>query len=280
MNSLLEREKFASEKFDIILLIGQSNAEGFGRGEVEDAYEPTEKVMHLIDSYHVTFEMTPENVGILHIDENSAYRIEPAKETIHNERGILGCLALPFAKKYYESYLSSTDRKVLVIRAAVGSTGFLRGNWALEDRLYKRAIEMTDMALSLNGENRLAAILWHQGESDAIEGRRRGGYDFLYPYYRDRFNSIVCDLRERYGILPFIAGAMCRDWTPKIKEASDAVEDATKSVLSAAGCAAFAQSDALISNDSLLKNGDSIHFSRKSLYELGERYFKLYETLR
>ena len=280
MHFLLDKEKFASEKFDIILLIGQSNAEGFGRGEVADAYEPTENVMHLTDSYHVTFEMTPENEGILHIDENSAYKIEPAEETIHPERGILGCFALPFAKKYYESYLSSTDRKVMVIRAAVGSTGFLRGNWALDDKLYKRAVEMTDMALSLNKENRLAAILWHQGESDAIEGRRRGGYDFLYPYYLERFNELVCDLRKRYGILPFIAGAMCRDWTPRIKEASDAVEDATRAVLSKAGCGAFVESDSLTSNDSILHNGDSIHFSRSSLYELGNRYFKLYENLR
>ena len=280
MHFLLDKEKFASEKFDIILLIGQSNAEGFGRGEVEEAYTPSANVMQLIDSYHVTFEMTPKNVGILHIDENSAYEIKPAEETIHHERGILGCLALPFAKKYYESYLASTDRKVLVIRAAVGSTGFLRGNWALEDRLYKRAVEMTDMALSLNKENRLAAILWHQGESDAIEGRRRGGYDFLYPFYHKVMGELVDDLRKRYGKIPFISGAMCREWTAKIKEASDAVENATKAVMEEVGCAAFAESDGLTSNDSLLHNGDSIHFSRKALYELGKRYFKLYENLR
>lgn len=280
MNSLLCREEFSNEKFDIILLIGQSNAEGFGQGEAKDAYLPSSSVMQLIDTYHVTFEMTPENVGILHIDENSAYRIEPAEETIHPERGILGCLALPFAKKYYESYLSLSDRRVLVIRAAVGSTGFLRGNWNLEDSLYKRAVEMTDMALSLNKENRLAAILWHQGESDAIEGRRRGGYAFLYPYYHKVMGKLVDDLRKRYGKIPFISGAMCREWTLKIKEASEAVENATKAVMEEVGHAAFAESDGLTSNDSILKNGDSIHFSRNSLYELGERYFKLYESLR
>lgn len=280
MNYLLERERFINEKFDIILLIGQSNAEGFGLGEVKNEYEPNPAIMQFTDSFPVSLEMSPDNVPILHIAKNTTYLIDTAKETVHKERGILGCLALPFAKRYYESYLSDTDRKLLIIKAAVGSSGFLRGNWSLCDTLYKRAIEMTDIALSLNPENRLTAILWHQGESDAIEGRRKGGYDFLYPYYREQLNALVGDLRERYGEIPFIAGALCRDWTPLIKETSDAVEKATKAVISAIDSAAFAESEGLKSNDSVVHNGDDIHFARPSLYELGERYFELYQKLR
>ena len=35
---------FTKEKFDIIILSGQSNAEGNGMGNVEKAYTPTEEV--------------------------------------------------------------------------------------------------------------------------------------------------------------------------------------------------------------------------------------------
>lgn len=280
MSELINRELFEKESFDIILLIGQSNAEGFGLGEVENAYEPNNSIMQLTNTAPVFLEITPEDVPILHIEEPSSYRIDVASETVHPERGILGCLALPFAKRYYEKYISGTERKVLVIRAAVGSSGFLRGNWCLGEPLYKRAVEMTDLALSLNKKNRLAAILWHQGESDAIVGRRLGGYGFLYPYYTEKFGALINDLRERYGKVPFVAGAMCRDWTPGIEEASHAVEEATKKIIKDDGAAAFAESDGLTSNNASVGNGDSIHFSRPSQYEFANRYFSLYEDLR
>ena len=279
MNSLTNREHFEKEKFDIILLIGQSNAEGFGLGEVENPYRPNPSILQLTNSSPVFLEVTPEDDIILHMEEADTYRIDVAEETVHPERGTLGCLALPFAKKYYDKYVSDADRKVLVIRAAVGSSGFLRENWCLDEPLYKRAVEMTDIALSLNKENRLAAILWHQGESEAIVGRRRGGYEFLYPYYVEKLGTLINDLRERYGKVPFIAGAMCEEWTAKIKETSDAVENATRDVIASVGLAAFTESCGLKTNDSTVHNGDGIHFSRPSLYELGERYFEKYENL-
>lgn len=279
MNCLLDRERFENERFDIILLIGQSNAEGFGLGEVENSYEPCESIMQLTNSSPVFLEVTPEDEKILHLKSQDTYRIDLAEETLHEQRGILGCFALPFAKKYYEKHVAGTGRKVLVIRAAVGSSGFLRGNWCLGEPLYKRAVEMTDIALSLNQENKLVAILWHQGESDAMEGRRKGGYDFLYPYYYEKLDALVGDLRERYGTVPFIAGALCEDWTKGIKPTSDAVEKATREVVAKLELAAFAESSGLKTNDSVVHNGDGIHFSRPSQYEFADRYFSLYEDL-
>lgn len=280
MSELINRELFEKESFDIILLIGQSNAEGFGRGEVENAYEPNHGIMQLTNTAPVFLEITPEDVPILHIEEPSSYRIDVASETVHPERGILGCFALPFAKRYYEKYISGTERKVLVIRAAVGSSGFLRGNWCLGEPLYERAAEMTMLALSLNPKNRLTAVLWHQGESDAIVGRRLGGYEFIYPYYMEKLSAIIDDLRDRFGEAPFIAGAMCREWTANIQETSAAVENATKEIIEKTKLAAFVKSEGLLSNDSVVKNGDSIHFSRPDLYKLGERYFEKYEEIR
>ena len=280
MNTLLKSEPFISEKLDIILLIGQSNAEGFGLGEVAAPYEPTEKIMQLVNTAPVYLEVTDKDEKILHIEAPSSYKTETAFETVHKERGILGCLALPFAKKYLDKYVSDPERRVLVVKAAVGSSGFLRENWCIGEPLYKRAVEMTDLALSLNPENRLVAVLWHEGESDAIEGRRRGGYDFLYPYYRKQLSALISDLRNRYGEAPFIAGGLCPEWTPGIRETSDAVENATRDVLAEFPLTAVADSEGLISNNSAVHNGDSIHFARASLYELANRYFELFEKMR
>ena len=280
MSTLIDRERFEKERFDIILLIGQSNAEGFGQGEVANPYNPSPSILQLTNTAPVFLEITPKDVPILHVEDPSSYKIEIAAETVHPQQGTLGCFALPFAKSYCEKYLSGTERKVLVIRAAVGSSGFLRGNWCLNEPLYERAVEMTELALSLNPENRLAAVLWHQGESDVIVGRRKGGYDFTYPYYMEKFAALTDDLRNRFGECPFIAGAMCREWTATIQEASDAVEKATKETIEKTSLAAFAESEGLRSNDFTVHNDDSIHFSRPALYELGQRYFELYEKLR
>lgn len=45
MDTLFKRENFTSEKYDLILFIGQSNAEGYGIGPVAKEYEPTDNIM-------------------------------------------------------------------------------------------------------------------------------------------------------------------------------------------------------------------------------------------
>lgn len=46
----------------------------------------------------------------------------------------------------------------------------MTSQWGLQDDLYVRMMEMVDFARSLNAENRVVGFLWHQGETDAIEG--------------------------------------------------------------------------------------------------------------
>lgn len=86
------------------------------------------------------------------------------------------------------------------MRAAVGGTGFVKGMWGLKDQLYKKMLEMTDYALSLNHANRVVGFLWHQGECDAFEKNEP-------DVFKQQLASMIQDVRVRYGTeLPFIAG--------------------------------------------------------------------------
>lgn len=150
MNTLFKREQFINEKFDVFLLIGQSNAEGYGFGPVENEYEPTDKIMQFIDSYPVMYRVNSEGVEVLDVPKETTYRINPVAENTRKGVGKLGCLAISFVKKYYDRYLSKSDRKVLLVRAAIGGTGFMRKQWTPDGVLTLRALDMLDTALSLN----------------------------------------------------------------------------------------------------------------------------------
>jgi len=280
MNVLFEREKFTSEKFDVVLLIGQSNAEGYGIGEVENEYEPSENILQLYDSYPVMYRPNSAGIEVLDVPESTTYRIVPAKENSRKGVGKQGCLAMSFIKKYYDKYLSGTDRRLLLVKAAIGGTGFLRNQWTPDGVLYNRALDMADTALSLNPENKPVAILWHQGECESVDGRGRG-YDFLYSFYTERLTRLISDLTEKYGEVPFMAGGHCDDWIPRFREESLAITDATKAVISEFKHCGYVETAGLGSNDRIIKGKylDDVHFNRPALYELGERYFNSYEEI-
>ena len=281
MNILFQRERFTNEKYDVILLIGQSNAEGHGIGPVENEYEPTDKIMQFVDSYPVMYRLNDDGVEALDVPSETTYRITTAVENTRKGAGKLGCLAMSFVKKYYDNHLADTDRKVLLVRAAIGGTGFLREQWTPDGVLFKRALEMTDIALSLNPENKLTAILWHQGECEAIDGKGKG-YGFLYSFYTKSLSRLITDLNRKYGNVPFLAGGHCDDWIPRFAEESKAITDATKDTIAKFDTCGYVETAGLGSNDRIVKGKylDDVHFNRPALYELGERYFKVFEEIK
>ena len=79
--------------YDIIVLGGQSNAEGYGVGEVTEEYVPTDKVLYVCD------EAAPHYEGsVLHLNYPSGIKVEIADEPV-GEQGKIGKLALFFAKR-------------------------------------------------------------------------------------------------------------------------------------------------------------------------------------
>ena len=161
---------FTKEKFDIIIQAGQSNAEGSGRGPAEQPYERTPDIWQLDVKKTVIWE----NVPLVQV----TYADEPIALTEAYERQIggvtYGDLALPFAKDYVKAGLLEKGRRLLIVRAAVGATGFARddevmGHWGEGEVVREKMYELIDYAMSLSPDNRLVALLWHQGEHQSNE---------------------------------------------------------------------------------------------------------------
>ena len=136
-------------------------------------------------------------------------------------------------------------------------------------------LEMTDHALHLHPENRIVALLWHQGEHDAVHGTD--------PEDFERWTAqLVRSVRARYGndALPYVAGDFVPQWKNQNTEIVTPIENALRRICHKIGNAAFVESVGLLSNAQVLGNNDIIHFSRQSLQELGHRYFKAFSTLR
>lgn len=247
---------FTKEKFDIIIQAGQSNSEGYGVGPVDEPYQPNDSVWYL----------------------NEDSTISRAVERVTGNE-IHGTSVLPFAAEYVKNGLLKEDRKLLILRTAEGGTGFLTNDWKPEDRLFIRMMDMIRTALALNSENRIVCILWHQGENEVDN---KASFDVHYGH----LSTLVRLVQDEFGLedVPFIAGDFVQGWKAINEEACKPVVDAIRTVCGECKRGAFVETDGLKSNIQELQRmtcgwEDHIHFSRKSLYTLGKRYFDAYMEL-
>ncbi len=106
-------KNFSDESFDIIIQAGQSNSDGTGYGNAENPFVPNDDVWYL----------------------NSNFTITQACELAEGNL-IRSNFSLSFARKYIKNGLLKNGRKLLIIRAAVGGTGFRDKRWGLSDDLF------------------------------------------------------------------------------------------------------------------------------------------------
>lgn len=247
---------FTKEKFDILIQAGQSNSEGTAFGNVNDPYQPNDRVWYLNGDF--TFQIAQERVANNAVQSN---------------------FALSFVREYIRDGRLADGRKLLILRTAVGGTGFLDNHWKLTDDLYLRMMEMIRTALELNPENRLVGLLWHQGETDADH---HAAYDVHYNHLL----TLVKSVRDTFGVpsLPFIAGDFVQDWKNKNIEKAEPVVAAIRAVCRDIGNGAFVESTGLDSNrEDAFPHPfgwvDDIHFCRRAIYELGRRYYAAYTEI-
>ena len=167
------------------------------------------------------------------------------------------------------------DRKLLIIRAAVGGTMFVeKYGWGVGNILHEKMVEYTKYALELNPENRLVAFLWHQGEQ---ETQKQDNSE-----YCQQLIDMVKDVRKRLNapMLPFISGNLVPEWNEKHAWKTTFIVESIKKATAEVGYSAFVESEGLPSNDYFLHNGDDVHFSKVGLQGLGLRYFEEYKKLR
>ncbi len=261
---------------DIIILAGQSNSQGFGVGFTDEPYVPSADILALKNENAPTY-VKDESGKDVFVCPESDYLIETAQEELNEAGENIACFALPFARKYKKCCLTQ-GRKIVIIKIGVGGTGFAHRQWGVGEPLFERLISMTDAAVSMNKDNKIVAFLWHQGECDAFERPELSPEDREKIHYQNLSTSIKY-VRERYGNIPFIAGGFAEEWSAKFRAETEAVMSAIKSVCLNIGNAGFVSANDLKSNNQDTANGDDIHFSRDSLYILGNRYFEKYKEI-
>lgn len=236
---------FTKEKFDIIIQAGQSNAEGCGQGMAEHPFGNNDgRIWYL----------------------NPNFTISLASERVWGNN-IAGDFSLTFAAEYIKAGLLAEGRKLIIIRAAVGGTGFSDKRWGMEDDLFLCLIDMIKTARELNPENRFVAFLWHQGEGD-------WGTSFETHYAN--LSGLLKSVRDEAGVanLPFAAGDFVPQWRDaNTKGEEKPVRRAIREVCANSQPAAFVESDGLLSNAQKTGGKDTVHFCRDSLNVFGVRYF-------
>lgn len=267
--------------FDVIVLAGQSNAEGTGLGD-GPVFEGNERILFLYDPQDNGFEPDENGEMLLKVKRPWEFLIGPAKERFCD-----GCdranFALWFATEYINRGLLAEGRKLLIVNAAVGGTGFKRKHWGVGEILSDRMYEMVDKAIE-DTDNKIVAFLWHQGEHDAFENLDLPR-ETLYERYRSSLTTLFKNVKSRYSkfTFPLIAAGFCEQYRVQnecYQSACDTVLNATKEVCGEVENAAVIDTYDLLSNDQVSGNGDTVHFCRESLYELGQRYFKKYLELK
>lgn len=260
--------------FDIIILAGQSNAEGSGLGRVYKNFHSDGQIFELIDANRS--QVTLNEQGHLALIKPYTYRIQEAQESIQNGAKY-GNLAHSFAENYIQAGRLAPGQKVLIVKAAIGGTGFTKNHWGKDNDLPLRMFDMVSYAFSQSENSRVVAVLWHQGEHDVFENSEIS-LELRYKYYLEKFGCLVRSIQEKYGNIPIIAGGFTDEWRKDYIAQCEAIMKATKKVLSQSN-GKFVSSRGLQSNNQNLHNGDTIHFCRSALYAFGKRYYKAFEFL-
>lgn len=223
----------------LFLLVGQSNMAG--RGKIEGA-----------DAGPIP--------GCLKLNRDCKW--VPSTSPIHFDRRTSGYgIADSFARAYLEAH---PGEKVGLVPCAVG--GSSSATWSPEPgnevigANYRRTLERARAAMK-NGK--IAAILWHQGESDCAFCKTQEGAD----RYVARLAALAAALRKELGLegVPFLIGEIgnipkghFRTMNPVLRRAAAAIPNA-----------------AIVPAEDLTGHlPDGVHFDTPSYKILGERYFK------
>jgi len=228
-------------KFDVYLLVGQSNMAGRG------ILAPNDKKA---DPRILVFDSKNEWVN----------RGEP----VHFDKPVAGVgLGFAFAK-------CAADKRngvmIGLIPCAVGGTPVK--DWQPGAVLFQNAVQRTQLALKQGGI--LKGILWHQGEAECRSPE-------LSSAYAHNLTQVIEGFRKAFNTpnVPFIAGEL-GEYLYTSKNAPPYARDVNAQIDSLPG---LVPNTAVVSSKDLTSNADQLHFNSKSLKEFGKRYFDALQNL-
>lgn len=222
-----------------ILLIGQSNAAGRGFKD----------------------EVAPIINNRIQVLRNGRWL--PMYVPVNPDRSFSG---ISLAESFADLYAKEHDAEVGIIPCADGGTRL--DQWQVGGLLFDHACYMAELA---SRTSTIAAVLWHQGESDCAPDR--------YPLYEEKLTVILNAFRERLGLhdVPFLLGGLgdyLADYkTLDIAQNYPRVNEALQNIAKADAMTGF------VPAHDLGANPDKLHFSAAALREFGERYYREFKKL-
>ena len=165
------------------------------------------------------------------------------------------------AESFVDRYAKDHGVDVGIIPCADGGTCL--DQWVPGSLLFDHAVCQAKLA---QRTSTIAAVLWHQGESDCPPSR--------YPFYEAKLKVILDAFRKALNLydVPFLLGGL-----------GDYLADCPRSEhfenyvhINAALQSIADQEDmtGFVSAEGLGSNPDFLHFSAKALREFGERYYE------
>ena len=222
-----------------ILMIGQSNMAGRGfPSEVEP--------------------ICNKNIIMM---RNGRWR--PLNVPVNPDRETSG---INLVESFADLYAKDKDVQVGLIPCADGGTCL--DQWQIGGLLFDHACYMAELA---SRTSTIAAVLWHQGESDCS--------DALYPLYEEKLSVIMDAFRKKLGLhdVPFLLGGL-GSYLQNYK--SETVRKNYVHVNAALQhYAATHEMTGFVNAEGLGSNPDNLHFSAAALREFGVRYYEVFKQL-
>ncbi|HET6733668.1 sialate O-acetylesterase [Mycobacterium sp.] len=239
----------------IVPILGQSNAYGMGVGLDLDGPDKPHPAVH-------QWAMSGPSAGTVVAGVDPLFHEVPGK-------------GVGFGVTFAKQLADETGRSVLLIPGARGDTSFTPKNgytWDVDDtrsrrNLYREAVSAVDAAIEQYPGSTVAAVLWHQGETDVPL--------MAAAVYQRKLDRLIDDVRGRYGeSVPFLLGQMVpeeMELSHKDYSAIDAVHADTPNrrtgtafIPGPSGC---------------INGGEDRHYNATGQRELGRRMWITYREM-
>lgn len=299
-----------TDKPDVYLIVGQSNAVGFSENNAKLAQTgepdaPNERILQLNVTGNDDFNFTaPEDFTLAPNLYSIGEALTPAADPLHtgynSEIGGKPGQRIGFGLSFAKQALADTTADIYLVPTAWSDTGFCSrdtnrfsgsgwnatepSNPALSGTLlHDRAIARANIALSLT-DGILRGILWHQGEADSDDIACANVYETnLVELANSLRTNIAADARgsqarTEASDIPFIVGTMSkggdlRDSQLPFSPAKLIVDAAHRNVATTIPMSSFVNNDDLVPPAYPCGEGTCVHFGALALRQMGIRYY-------
>lgn len=247
-------------KKELYLFIHQSNVVGRNNGEIDintvDRPDPRIKEPSLGINWDGYYWAAP-------VGENAIARLP-----IQNTNAVNGSVSMCMSFAKQRLRLNDGIEEITYINTGIGGTGYVNGVWNVGDVGYNITINRAKEFLYKNPDYRLAGILAHGGETDAVPTASLA--------FESNIISMINGFRKDFGYtVPFVVGTMVSTWIGNDVDRLrvDAVHRNISNLVPVAGVVDLSD----LSTPADLT--DELHYNGKSLREAGKRYADVLQEL-